>query len=1586
MPPTRRSPRCIYTTVVGVVAFFVVVLIFFSSSFSTSPAAAPEHESESIPTVDEPELPPPDPSRVLTAVDELFFRQSTTLDQATSRYRLRTGRLPPPGYDRWFAYARSNKCLLDDYEQLYADFEPFYQLTDRDHKYFKRMLDRATSIAKGEYLGLRSYTMRDHQFNITDKHPEDTGYGRDWMKTIQGFSSWLPNFDMVISMRDECRVQVNVHDGRSAQSMLSMQDAHPFTNRPHPTYTYYTEEGHCLFPNSDSGFLDYANNYTAFFIYSTSQEFSTDLYPILSQGRVHPCFSDILFPGSYYYDRSPSYPHVAFDDNVEWKNKEPILYWRGRVAGGMLKGENYRSFPRFRLLDLQRDNPGTMNVRLTGWNTWCDGDCDMGAIEREYGFDMNGAPREDMYKYKYVMDLDGHGWSGRFLGLLKSGSLVFKSTIFTEFHSQWIKPYEHFIPVRPDLIDLPEKLKWARENEEEARKIQQAGKEFADRVMTDAQNDCYMSLVGGSNACHLLAMDEDDAQSPQLIAVHIHRLLFNYAQLHLTTDYIALTTEAVTQLWSQYLHKVPTVDQTALRLPPDPFDTLSRIHGLGSLPPFQEKLQSTPDAIQYIKKVIGTAAKKAPSILAAELAHPSETCRPLFQPLEPILTARARRETPRPGTHAFTSSLPASHALFLDAQTIRAMPVEPISEEIVKEEDVLDTGWKVSPDEREGVRKLLLSVLVAPKEYKNRHLDPAARPDSPPPRLREYEPEFVPIFPRRRRVVGAMKQAEPPLAGLNRIAELPAAILPPVKVEELDLPLHEQHMVVIDGWQAIRSSPSPTPSPGSSQEDQVDELWSSPDTTPPPFRPAKMEVVQIPRVKKIGARRKKLDPVGHGKSLDSFLAPHIGPHPARSPPRPQRSSELGDSILGQAESHHKPDELDADLNELYGQRQDARAFIMNEKLDEQRPLLMEVPLLPPPNQHPPDGLFLPASLTDFVTPGKDSTQAFPICAHKFLKPARGIASLNVDLSWTSVVQLSTELGSAACRPFPPKTRIPTNVEVLDVVEFSQDVTPIQPILDDLSRPSQAESDVWSLRYSKHCFEGKSSLLSLEISRCEIVLSRKERRRAAGLPEHVALPESESQVVVARVAEEVRSPKRPPLQFEHQCVDDSGIAFEFLAPEYRDEDAIWPDPYVDDKPLQRENESVGYDHDDHSQFQALSFESAQETQPRLHEPPSDETYASMFEPHPGAIINDTVASQVLSAPQYAPPTTVPDISTHALGIFEFAKLRAKKVSKATVIPQPDDLPPVPPEAPKEEMSLQMTLPEDMYDQNTVTLPATWDPPTSQHRYMVSMELVQRQGLVRSLRSRTCFIDLVEREIGMGGVDLIPDPHSAVVFANMLTLPTECADLYVRTAPGQAQDSSHLLLSSRVQRVAQETWRYARVFVVFEAYPAAHSFESRSKPRRSELSAYTPPVLKAVRKFRRDLGIMEGAGKKNKGCIVQWAFADSVEDAALFVRYFGIFLEGNDETGGTIWGDRAWLEDDAPEGECDLAAADGMNLFASFIILCQIGLSEFLELSPEKRTERFARFVGMERMNLLNQVIQRRLNALDSDVDGGSRMGT
>jgi hypothetical protein len=114
-----------------------------------------------------------------------------------------------------------------------------------------------------------------------------------------------------------------------------------------------------------------------------------------------------------------------------------------------------------------------------------------------------------------------------------------------------------------------------------------------------------------------------------------------------------------------------------------------------------------------------------------------------------------------------------------------------------------NTNWRLRPEEHEAVRSLLRAVLTAPRGYINRHLDPCSRPDSPAIPSRIPEPPFIPIFPRRRRAGSGVREGDRPPSGLEGIGSLPAVILPPVKMEELEPDLHQQNMVIVDGWRAF---------------------------------------------------------------------------------------------------------------------------------------------------------------------------------------------------------------------------------------------------------------------------------------------------------------------------------------------------------------------------------------------------------------------------------------------------------------------------------------------------------------------------------------------------------------------------------------------------------------------------------------------------------------------------------------------------------------------------------------------------------------------------------------------------------------
>ncbi|KAJ7164228.1 glycosyl transferase family 90-domain-containing protein [Mycena filopes] len=407
------------------------------------------------------------------AVDALYARQSTTLEQASARYTLRNGRAPPPYYDRWFEFAQEKKCLVDDYDQVRRDFAPFYQLAEREPGFFQAMIERASKE-------ISVVEVRDGRVSLTGH----TAYDGNWPDTLGRVSQRLPDLTFLLNGRDEPRVAFNYRRFDALNSALAPNDSTPFTFQPRPTVDFFQHQSGCIIPSAADGFMESVNDASGFLLASAKPGFTTDFYPMLSMSKISPCFSDILFPTEV---REYSYP-----DNVAWEDKASKVYWRGMSNGGMIIGQNYPHFARFKLIDIGREHPDLMDVAITRFaETLCEEGCDRAAVLAEYNITGESQPREDLYSFKYALDVDGTTFSGRFLGLLRSGSLVFKSTLFEEYFNDWLRPFEHYVPVKADLSDLVQQIQWANDNPGEARLIQQRGMEMAKRVVTDDQNDCY---------------------------------------------------------------------------------------------------------------------------------------------------------------------------------------------------------------------------------------------------------------------------------------------------------------------------------------------------------------------------------------------------------------------------------------------------------------------------------------------------------------------------------------------------------------------------------------------------------------------------------------------------------------------------------------------------------------------------------------------------------------------------------------------------------------------------------------------------------------------------------------------------------------------------------------------------------------------------------------------------------------------------------------------------------------------------------------------------------------------------------------
>jgi hypothetical protein len=91
----------------------------------------------------------------------------------------------------------------------------------------------------------------------------------------------------------------------------------------------------------------------------------------------------------------------------------------------------------------------------------------------------------DMLKYKYLPVVDGNDKASSLNWVLASNSVPLMP--IPRFHSwvceKFLKPGKHFVEVKPDFSDLPEKLDWCRANDEECKQIALEGSTYMSQFM-----------------------------------------------------------------------------------------------------------------------------------------------------------------------------------------------------------------------------------------------------------------------------------------------------------------------------------------------------------------------------------------------------------------------------------------------------------------------------------------------------------------------------------------------------------------------------------------------------------------------------------------------------------------------------------------------------------------------------------------------------------------------------------------------------------------------------------------------------------------------------------------------------------------------------------------------------------------------------------------------------------------------------------------------------------------------------------------------------------------------------------------------
>lgn len=126
---------------------------------------------------------------------------------------------------------------------------------------------------------------------------------------------------------------------------------------------------------------------------------------------------------------------------------------------------------RRRFVELTKDRSDVYAIDSGNWHGQ---DGSLKAVEKKY------ISIPDHCNYKYLIDVQGNGFSARGKLLMHSGRPLFYQD--RQWHEYWFfktEPFVHYIPVREDFADLNEKIDWANANPDKCAMIAANALQFA---------------------------------------------------------------------------------------------------------------------------------------------------------------------------------------------------------------------------------------------------------------------------------------------------------------------------------------------------------------------------------------------------------------------------------------------------------------------------------------------------------------------------------------------------------------------------------------------------------------------------------------------------------------------------------------------------------------------------------------------------------------------------------------------------------------------------------------------------------------------------------------------------------------------------------------------------------------------------------------------------------------------------------------------------------------------------------------------------------------------------------------------------
>lgn len=262
---------------------------------------------------------------------------------------------------------------------------------------------------------------------------------------------------------------------------------------------------------SDICYTPSLRNTFGFFDRPNAFDITADLFPIFSQSKISS-FQDILYPSPWYWSGKVRYD--AHKDYT-WEEKAGKMYWRGSTTGGFSRAGGWRRQHRqifvkkvnapdaTEILTQQKSGEWVPSrVKRESYNQLFDikftfiGQCDPDDCNQQKEFFEVAKPvdQQDAWAYKYLLDIDGNAFSGRYYAFLLSNSLVYKLALFREWHDEWLKPWVHYVPLGLRGTEYVESIRYFVSEDDgkiQGPRLAKQGKEWAEKALRNEDLEAW---------------------------------------------------------------------------------------------------------------------------------------------------------------------------------------------------------------------------------------------------------------------------------------------------------------------------------------------------------------------------------------------------------------------------------------------------------------------------------------------------------------------------------------------------------------------------------------------------------------------------------------------------------------------------------------------------------------------------------------------------------------------------------------------------------------------------------------------------------------------------------------------------------------------------------------------------------------------------------------------------------------------------------------------------------------------------------------------------------------------------------------